>query len=379
MSKFTVGFLITDQHSGVGGLENVLRSIVQGLAQREVDSKLFFLQAPEEPGYLDQFADCHLLPPMIAEPFPPFYPKFLRFQLTKRRFNRKVLQLLSADFDILIVLNISYYLLRSIPAIRKLQQERPNLPIVAWPHGSLTAIEPRIIEKLQKKGLPFTHYFAISQGIQQELQQYFSVSQRDITVTYNPIPFPTHIPARNPTKFLYIGRVSSPGKRVVSLLHLLHQLQGEWSLDIYGSAGNETEEQQFLLTIQQLQLEARVTYHGWVQSPWSQIQEAGVLLLNSTSEGFPLVLAEAMSRGIPCISSDCPTGPNEIIQEGINGWLYPVDQEDQCREILQGIIDHQRPLPSPHQVIESVKQFSEERVMNHFQLTLEELINVTAQ
>ncbi|MFT8372829.1 MAG: glycosyltransferase [Liquorilactobacillus satsumensis] len=60
---------------------------------------------------------------------------------------------------------------------------------------------------------------------------------------------------------------------------------------------------------------------GWVTNPWQQLKEMDALLLSSNYEGFPMVILEAISRGVPSISYDCPTGPADIIIDGVNGYL----------------------------------------------------------
>ena len=56
-----------------------------------------------------------------------------------------------------------------------------------------------------------------------------------------------------------------------------------------------------------------ITWHGWVDKPWEKINSASCTLLLSKFEGFPMVILESLSYGIPVISSDCPTGPEDLI------------------------------------------------------------------
>ncbi|MDE9571749.1 glycosyltransferase, partial [Xenorhabdus bovienii] len=84
-----------------------------------------------------------------------------------------------------------------------------------------------------------------------------------------------------------------------------------------------------------------IFWHGWVKEPWSFVQESIVevssLLLTSKNEGFPMVLGEAISYGIYCISSDCQTGTTDIIKKYRNGELYPVGDVKELAHILQCI------------------------------------------
>ena len=94
-----------------------------------------------------------------------------------------------------------------------------------------------------------------------------------------------------------------------------------WSLVICGEG-----EQRACLErqIEQLGLQGRVQLPGKVANVSAYYRNAGLFVLSSYHEGMPNALLEAMSYGLPCISTDCPMGPAELIQNGINGRLVPV-------------------------------------------------------
>lgn len=62
-----------------------------------------------------------------------------------------------------------------------------------------------------------------------------------------------------------------------------------------------------------------------VQNVEKYYKSASIFMLTSHSEGFGMVLLEAISFGLPCISYDCPSGPRDIVEDGINGCLIPMD------------------------------------------------------
>jgi len=63
-----------------------------------------------------------------------------------------------------------------------------------------------------------------------------------------------------------------------------------------------------------------------------------MLLFPSRFEGFPNVLAEAMSYGVPVVSFDCPTGPAELIEDGVNGFLVPLGDIQQAADRVRQLI-----------------------------------------
>jgi glycosyltransferase involved in cell wall biosynthesis len=63
---------------------------------------------------------------------------------------------------------------------------------------------------------------------------------------------------------------------------------------------------------------------GFVANPWPFYRAASVTALSSRFEGLPTVLIEALASGCPCVSTDCPSGPREILDDGRYGVLTPV-------------------------------------------------------
>lgn len=84
----------------------------------------------------------------------------------------------------------------------------------------------------------------------------------------------------------------------------------------------------------------RVAFTGFLSNPHALLGRADVFVLSSRYEGFPNALVEAMALGRPCVATRCPTGPEEIVDDGRSGLLVPVDDEGAIgRAILRVLLD----------------------------------------
>lgn len=112
--------------------------------------------------------------------------------------------------------------------------------------------------------------------------------------------------------------------RLIAMFDGLKERLPNWDLVIVGDG----EDRELLKAqVAQAKLGSRVFFPGWVDDMESAFSSADVFVFSSVSEGFALVLAEAMACGLPCISYDCKVGPSEIIRDGIDGVLIPVGDE----------------------------------------------------
>lgn len=91
---------------------------------------------------------------------------------------------------------------------------------------------------------------------------------------------------------------------------------------------------------QGLQIADDVSLPGFVNNPFAYVSRSAVFVLSSLFEGLPTVLIEAMAVGTPVVSTNCPSGPLEILNQGEYGALTEVgDVEGLARAIVQ-TLDH---------------------------------------
>lgn len=126
-------------------------------------------------------------------------------------------------------------------------------------------------------------------------------------VIYNPLTLiPGELSKGTSKKFLAVGRFSRLHKGfdlLIDAFHIFADKNKEWKLDIVGEG---PEEPMYRELIQKYKLEDRITIHPFTNHIQQYYSEAQVYVLSSRWEGMPLVLMEAMSHGLPIISSDLP-------------------------------------------------------------------------
>jgi glycosyltransferase involved in cell wall biosynthesis len=110
----------------------------------------------------------------------------------------------------------------------------------------------------------------------------------------------------------------------------------DWELRIYGSGPRrEALERQ----VAELGLEGRVALMGRTKKLGAAMADASLFVLSSRFEGFGMVLVEAMSKGLPVVSFDCPRGPSDIVAHDRDGLLVPPEDVPALTAAMLALIE----------------------------------------
>jgi glycosyltransferase involved in cell wall biosynthesis len=184
---------------------------------------------------------------------------------------------------------------------------------------------------------------AVSNGAADDLAQFAKISRNTITVIYNPVVGDDKINSSYPMqpldwsvgkhfKILAVGTLA-PIKDYSTLLNAVAQLRQKINARLLilgeGSCRAILEED-----IKRLGLTNNVFMPGFIKDISPYYIQADLHVLSSLGEGLPTVIIEALASGTPVVSTDCPSGPREILSEGRFGQLVPVGDVSALAEAM---------------------------------------------
>jgi glycosyltransferase involved in cell wall biosynthesis len=114
--------------------------------------------------------------------------------------------------------------------------------------------------------------------------------------------------------------------------------------------------------VRKFALEKDVQFPGFVPNPYPYMAQAALFVLSSKWEGLPTVLVEALYCGAPVVSTDCPSGPSEILQDGRYGQLVEVGNVASLAQAMEKMLDNTTSAPAR----ESWQPFELETVVDQY-------------
>ena len=220
---------------------------------------------------------------------------------------------------------------------------------------------------------------ANSLGVKKSLVNDFSLDAKKIEVIYNPIDI---------KKIKELSQISLDEKYqkifqdpvIINMGRLIPEKGQEYLIKAFSKVIVNKKEAKLVILgegkleknlkniVKSLNLEDNILFLGWQKNPFKFLKRSKVFVLSSLTEGFPNALVEAMACGIPVISSDCQSGPNEIIDNGKNGILVPVKDEKAFANKIEEILkDNSLAETISQKGQERSKDFSVDNIINQYE------------
>lgn len=218
---------------------------------------------------------------------------------------------------------------------------------------------------------------AVSEAAARDIQTFVGVKPSRIHTIYNPIV--DHRIAElakqalddhwfgpgQPPVVLGVGRLG-PEKDFETLIHSFAQIRShrEVRLMILGEGSSRPKLEQ---QIADLGLADSVRLPGFIANPFAYMARAGLFVLSSVREGLPGVLIQAMACGCGVVSTDCPSGPYEVLDGGKYGELVPMRDESAMAAAIARGLDRR---PDRQSLIARAAEFSIEKSIRAYEVML---------
>lgn len=218
-------------------------------------------------------------------------------------------------------------------------------------------------------------FVAVSDGVADSVVEHVGVDRERVSVLHNPIPVSDvqeraqesvdHRWLDSPEHevVLGVGRLER-AKNFSSFLRAfarLHESRPQTRAIIVGR-GSERDELEALAT--ELGIADVVSFPGFVDNPYGFMSGASVLAMSSIHEGLPTVLIEALACGCQVVSTDCPSGPAEILADGTYGRLTTVGDDAELATAIEATLESPKPV---EKLVERAHDFAPEAVIDDYE------------
>ena len=214
---------------------------------------------------------------------------------------------------------------------------------------------------------------AVSSGVADDVAKVTQLPRSRVSTVYNPVVTPAlkALSFESPDHpwfgqddvpvVLGVGRLV-PQKDFGTLLKAFAQLREERQVRLLLLGEGEQREALEAMVVR-LRIADDVSMPGFVDNPFCFMRRASVFALSSAWEGLPGALIQAMACGCPVVSTDCPSGPREILRNGKHGRLIPVGDVDALSRAIGETLDN--PV-SPEQLVRRAQDFSQDVIVDQY-------------
>lgn len=334
-----------------GGAERVIANIAIGLAKRGVDVDLVLVTA--DGLYLKDLPPEVNIVDLGVQSFD--HGKSFRlptsFQATGSLL--KLVDYLKTNQPQLLI--AATHFMNEI-AVLATRIARVKTRVLVSEHTTLS-VEAQQAEQITSRLAPLSARFlypfadgviAVSGGVAQDLSQLSGIARHRIQVLYNPvITSDLYQKAAHPIDHPWFQAADTPivigsgrfvrQKDFSTLIRAFAQVRQQRPARLV-LLGDGRDKPTLQALVHELSLDDDVWFPGFVSNPYAYVAKASVFVLSSLWEGLPTTLIEAMALNIPVVSTNCPSGPVEILHQGKYGALVPMgDAGTMAQAIQQGL------------------------------------------
>ena len=170
------------------------------------------------------------------------------------------------------------------------------------------------------------------------------------------------------TKLVTVGRFDNQKgyDYLVQVAKKVLSKKSDWTWEIYGS-GNQDEVDKIRELIKENDLQDKLFIKGLEKNQDLIYGDKGIYVMTSRYEGLPLVLLEAQQYNLPIVSFSCPTGPSEIVENGINGYLIDCyDIDEMSKRLLELMNDKEIRNRFSSHAKDNVDKFDKNMILNQW-------------
>ena len=213
---------------------------------------------------------------------------------------------------------------------------------------------------------------AVSEGVARDLVNVAHCDPARLKVVYNPACPLNHSELSN--GLVEQEFASQPHPLVISVGRLTHQKGFDILLEAFALARRERELRLAVIGVgedegklrqlaKELDIENCILWLGFKPNPLAYISKSNIFVMSSRYEGFGNVLVEALACGVPVVSTDCPSGPSEILKAGEFGRLVAVDDAKALADAILETLDN----PVQRSLLQSrAEEFSADRISEEY-------------
>ena len=239
--------------------------------------------------------------------------------------------------------------------------------------GTSRSRRQRLVPALSKRYYRWADsVVAVSQGVADDLTKTLGLADDLVRVIYNPVITPEMLlksqeplqhdwfAPNQPPVVVGAGRLG-PQKDFSTLIRAFATVREKRPARLI-ILGEGPDRNDLEVLVRELGLEDDVLLPGFSSNPYPYMRNADLFVLSSRYEGLPGVLIEALACGAKVVSTDCPSGPREVLADGAYGRLVPVgDSSAMAEAILDALASERRDTPA-----ECLRPFLPETVIHQY-------------